>query len=143
MKWDLRFVALAEHIAGWSKDPSTKVGCVIVRPNKTIASLGYNGFPRGVSDNDALYQCREIKYARIVHAEANAMISAVEPLDGYSMYSSLPPCKACSLLIIQSGITRIVARGPSLDQAERWGADIRDARSICEEAGVFYEVLPC
>ena len=51
-KWDRRFLALAEHVADWSKDPSTKTGAVIVRPDRTIASMGYNGFPRGMADTD-------------------------------------------------------------------------------------------
>ena len=44
-KWDIRFLKLATHISDWSKDPSTKVGCVVVGPDREIRSTGFNGFP--------------------------------------------------------------------------------------------------
>ena len=47
-KWETRFLEMARLVSGWSKDPSTKVGAVIVRPDKTIASVGYNGIAIGV-----------------------------------------------------------------------------------------------
>ena len=46
-KWDVRFLKLAHEVASWSKDPSTKVGCVLVK-GKKVVSLGYNGLPMGV-----------------------------------------------------------------------------------------------
>lgn len=101
-KWDDRFFDLANLVGSWSKDPSTKVGAVIVRPDRTIASVGYNGFPRGVEDT---YTTREDKLLRTVHAEANAILAAREPLHGYSLYvTPLHPCANCAGLIIQSGI---------------------------------------
>lgn len=104
-KWDERFFDIAELVASWSKDPSTKVGAVIVRPDRTIASVGYNGFPRGVDDT---YTTREDKLMRTVHAEANAILSAREPLQGYTLYvTPLHPCANCSGLIIQSGIKEV------------------------------------
>jgi len=67
-KWDRRFLEMAGLVASWSKDPSTQVGAVIVRPNKTIVSVGYNGFPRAVRDDQSLYQDRPTKLMRTVHA---------------------------------------------------------------------------
>ena len=61
-KWDLRFLELARHISDWSKDPSTKVGCVVVGPDREIRSTGFNGFPRGIEDDDDRLQNREKKY---------------------------------------------------------------------------------
>jgi dCMP deaminase len=93
-KWDVRFLELANHIAQWSKDPSTKVGAVIVRPDRTICSVGYNGFPRGVDDNEERYMDRPTKYEFVVHAEANAIIHAREPLHDYILYTyPLMPCE--------------------------------------------------
>ncbi len=66
--WDERFLALAEHIAGWSKDPSTKVGAVITRPDRTISSIGYNGLPRYVIDGEERLNHRKTKYEMTVHA---------------------------------------------------------------------------
>ena len=60
-KWDQRFLKLAEHISGWSKDPSTKVGCVVVGEDREIRSTGFNGFPRGIADDAARLEDREQK----------------------------------------------------------------------------------
>ncbi len=70
-KWDRRFIELARHIAGWSKDPSTKVGCVIVNSDRTIASIGYNGLPRGVIDTPERLGLRDAKLAMTLHAEGH------------------------------------------------------------------------
>ena len=105
MMWHERFFSVADLVGSWSKDPSTKVGAVIVRPDRTIASVGYNGFPRGSFDR---YGSREDKLMRTVHAEANAILSAHEPLHGYTLYvTPLHPCANCAGLIIQSGIKTV------------------------------------
>src|ERR1051326_2813900 len=54
-KWDRRFLELAKHVSSWSKDPSTKVGAVIVDANRRVVATGYNGFPRGVEDTPERY----------------------------------------------------------------------------------------
>ena len=103
--WHKRFFNLADLVGSWSKDPSTKVGAVIVRPDRTIASVGYNGFPRGVED---VYTTRDAKLLRTVHAEANAILAAQEPLRGYTLYvTPLHPCANCAAYIIQSGIKEV------------------------------------
>lgn len=105
MKWHKRFFDLADLVGSWSKDPSTRVGAVIIRPDRTIASVGYNGFPRGVLDR---YTTREDKLLRTVHAEANAILTAREPLHGYTIYvTPLHPCANCAGLIIQAGIKTV------------------------------------
>jgi len=106
-KWDKRFLALAKHVAEWSKDPSTKVGSVIVRPDKRVVSLGYNGFPTGVEDDDRLND-RETKLMMISHAERNALDNCDVPVRGYTLYTTLYPCSDCTKSIIQKGITRLV-----------------------------------
>ena len=58
-KWDLRFIELAKHISLWSKDPSTKVGCVVVGEDREIRSTGFNGFPRGIDDDEERLNDRE------------------------------------------------------------------------------------
>lgn len=123
MRWDKRMIDLAKHIASWSKDPSTKVGAVIVRPNYTICSTGYNGFPRGVNDDPKMYADRETKYERTVHAEMNAILTAPEPVTGYTLYCTLPPCSSCAKLVIQAGIKRFVAPAPEEELIERWRLD--------------------
>ena len=75
-KWDIRFLELAKHISGWSKDPSTKVGCVVVGEDREIRSTGFNGFPRGISDDNERLTDRNQKYPLICHAEENAIMHA-------------------------------------------------------------------
>ena len=74
---DIRYLNLAKEISSWSKDPSTKVGAVIVGDKDQIISQGYNGFPRGFNDSDDIYKNKPIKYKYIIHAEANAIYNAL------------------------------------------------------------------
>lgn len=139
MSWDRRFLGLAQHIAGWSKDPSTKVGAVIVRPNKTIAGLGFNGLPRGVPDSDDVLNNRELKYATILHAEVNAILHAREPLDGYTLYVwPMHPCSNCASVIAQSGIGRVVTETSDI---ARWKGSFDRAAWVLAEAEVTVCVL--
>jgi len=138
-KWMRRFLGLAEYIASWSKDPSTKCGAVIVRPDhRTIASLGFNGFPKGMRDDPDLYKEREIKLRRVIHCEINAIIFAAEPLAFCTLFTwPLLTCSRCSLHVIQAGIRTVVA--PHIWEPElraRWGDDLEEARANYSEAGV-------
>lgn len=139
-RWDFRFLQLAETIACWSKDPSTKVGAVIARPDRTIASLGFNGFPRGVADTPERLENRDVKYMLTVHAEANAILAAREPLKGFWLYvAPLHPCVNCAALIVQSGIARVVAL--TGDDPERWQESFANARIILQEGGVDVDLV--
>jgi dCMP deaminase len=133
-KWDERFMELARLVASWSKDPSTKVGAVIVRPNRTVAAMGYNGFPRGVEDSEDRYLNKPLKYQLVVHAEANAIVSASEPLAGYVMYATLFPCCDCAKLIIQSGIRSLVV--PQQEIPEQWAESMKHSTQMFFESGV-------
>jgi|SRR6185437_2396833 len=139
--WDERFLEMAELVSYWSKDPSTKVGAVLVRPDRTVASVGYNGFPRNTSDSDELYSDREEKYARVVHAEVNAILHAREPADGYTLYtypaSIAPTCDSCAGFAIQAGVARVVClRDEESGFAARWRLRFERALRMYEEAGV-------
>ena len=132
-KWDKRFLALAEHIAEWSKDPSTCVGAVIVDEKRRIASTGYNGFPRGVKDLEERYLDRSKKYPRVVHAEANAILTSRGSVENCTLYTSLLTCCECAKLVIQSGIKRVVA--PNAFDGKWWESN-QIAMEMYEEAGV-------
>ena len=107
-KWDERYINLAKHIADWSKDPSTKVGAVIADDKGRIVSLGFNGFPQKISDNERLND-RDEKYNVIVHAEANAILFANKDLSGYTIYTyPFQPCSRCAGLIIQSELKELL-----------------------------------
>lgn len=136
-KWDKFYIGMAQYVASASKDPSTKVGAVIVRPNNTIASVGYNGFPRGMSDDPGLYEDREVKYSRIVHAEMNAILNAHGPVDGCTLYTSaLPPCDRCAVFVVQAGIKRVVFEEPVGELAARWADSLHRTAMIFTEAGI-------
>lgn len=133
---------LAAHVAEWSKDPSSQVGCVITRPNGTVASLGYNGFPRGVSDSVSRLNNRPTKYEMTVHSEPNAIVNAHERLDGYTAYVyPFPPCAPCTALIIQAGIARIVAPAPSAATVSRWGDSFILSEKMMDEAEIEFVTL--
>lgn len=107
--WDTRFLELAHHVSGWSKDPSTKVGAVIVNGDKQVLSLGYNGFPRGVFDLASRYNDRPTKHLFVAHAERNALDNAFTDVRGATMYVTLCPCNECAKSIVQRGIKRVVS----------------------------------
>jgi len=147
-KWNKRFMEMAQLVASWSKDPSTQCGAVIVRPNKTIASVGYNGFPRGIADLDHLLREREFKYPRVIHAEMNAILNANEPVKGFSLYTWPGACCAnCAKHIIQAGISTVVIRKVPQEemndkrlQASRWGAEWVISEAMFKEAEI--ELIP-
>ncbi len=141
-RWDRYFLTVAQAVSTASKDPSTKVGAVIVRPDKTMASFGYNGFPRGIADTDERLNNREVKYDLVVHGEINAIHTAREPLHGYTLYTwPFITCKRCSLHVIQAGIKRVVAPELPDHLKERWAASVRDAGKLYDEAGVSWALI--
>jgi len=139
-KWDLRFIKQAELISTYSKDPSTQTGAVIVRPDKTIASMGFNGFPRNMKDDKELYNDRPTKYQRIIHCEMNAIINSKEDLNGYTLYTwPFLTCDRCAIHVIQTGISEVVAPKCPSDKESRWEEKFKASRDFYKEAGV--EVL--
>jgi len=138
--WHVRFLALAAHVATWSRDPDKKVGSVIVRPDKTIATMGFNGFPRGVDDLPDRLLNRELKLDMVVHAEMNAILHAREPLHGYTLYVwPFHPCTRCATAIIQSGIKHVVT--VPWVKTTKWAANIDLASKMLQEAGINIEII--
>jgi dCMP deaminase len=138
IKWQGRFIKLAEEVSTWSKDPSSQVGAVIVRPDRTIASIGFNGFPRGVDDGNHRITNREVKLLYTIHAEMNAILSAKEPLKEYSIFVwPFQPCAHCESSIIQAGIKEVYCPfNAHLDSYERWADSFKAALQMFDEAGV-------
>ena len=137
-KWDNRFLQLAEHISKWSKDPSTKVGCVVVGPDREIRSTGFNGFPRGIDDSEERLTNRDLKYPLICHAEENAIMHAARiglSLKDCTAYVTWPPCTRCARSLIQAGISEVVI--PSgLEIPDRWIEDFELSMSLMRESGL-------
>ena len=137
-KWDIRFLDLAEHISAWSKDPSTKVGCVIVGEDRESRSTGFNGFPRGIDDDEERLHNRDLKYPLICHAEENAIMHAARigvSLKGSVAYVTWPPCSRCARSLIQAGINEVIYRD-GMEIPERWMDDFNTSTAMFKEAGV-------
>ena len=144
-RWDIRFIELARHIAQWSKDPSTKVGCVVVGPDREIRSTGFNGFPRGIADTSARLQDRDQKYPLICHAEENAIMHAARigvALKGCVAYVTWPPCTRCARSLVQAGVGEVVFPA-DLEIPDRWRADFDLSMTMLAEAGVRTREVKC
>lgn len=137
LSWDLYFLGLAKNASLRSKDPSTKTGAVIVRPDNSICSVGYNGFPRKLNDDPALYADRKTKLSRIIHSEMNALLFSREPLIGYTLYTwPFMSCDRCFVHMVQAGITRFVYPKATPSQLERWGESFNLTLCYAKEADV-------
>ena len=131
---------MTSTVAQWSKDPSTKVGAVIVDDKNRVVSMGFNGFPRGTSDAEQRYGDRELKLKQIIHAEINAILFAKQDLAGCTLYvTPLAPCAQCASVIIQSGITRVVSL-PNRENS-KWIEHMKLAQTNFKDANVSFEVL--
>ena len=135
--WDIRFLKMAQLVASWSKDPSTKTGAVIVRANKSISSVGFNGFPQKMQDKEEWYRDREEKYSRIVHCEINALLFSDKNLKGCTLYTwPLASCDRCVIQLIQAGIERFVFPEATDDMKNRWGAAIEKTKNYIDGCGL-------
>ena len=133
--WDIRYMEMAALVGTWSKDPSTQVGAVIVSEDNHVVSVGFNGFPRGISDDERLNN-RECKYMTTIHAEMNALMFANQSVEGCTLYvHPMQPCSRCTTCLIQSGIKKIVTKMLSKTH-ERWYNDFKNARMLLNEAGI-------
>ena len=148
-KWDRRYLELAKYVANnWSRDPSTKVGAVLVNYENNREFIGYNGFPIGVDDNPDRYTDRDLKLKLVVHAEVNVILKAGHLAKGATLYVypsfSLPPiCDSCAKLAIQSGIKEVVGyiSNPDDPRAKRWADSIAYSVMMFKESGVTWRGL--
>ena len=114
-KWDTRFLQLAHEVAKWSKDPSTKVGCVLVK-GKKVVSLGYNGLPIGVEDTLERLTDRDLKYV------------------------TFHPCSRCAAVLINAGISTVVVSAHTIN-SDRWLDSFQLAAQLLNEAGIGHEIV--
>jgi dCMP deaminase len=164
MNWNEYFFNMIEVVRSKSKDKNTKVGAIIVTPDNSIVSTGFNGFPRGVKDEhihigrpykkqchneeiDKRYS-RPDKYLWTEHAERNAIYAAAKrgiPLEGCKIYINWYPCADCCRGIIQCGIRTIVIDGRDYEEKEeywnkRWKDQMDVSKKMCDESGVHIEI---
>ncbi|MBO5564629.1 MAG: dCMP deaminase family protein [Lachnospiraceae bacterium] len=137
--WDEYFMGVA-YLAGMrSKDPNTQVGCCIVDENHKILSIGYNGFPSGVSDDEFPWDREgdmlDTKYPFVTHSELNAILNYQGgSLRGSELYVSLFPCNECAKAIIQAGIRTVVYDSDKYDGTP----SIIASKKMFDAAGVRY-----
>ena len=113
ISWDEYFMGVSKLSGMRSKDPNTQVGACIVSDDNKILSMGYNGFPKGCSDDEFPWEREggelETKYPFVTHSELNAILNyRGGSLDGAKIYVSLFPCNECAKAIIQAGIKTVV-----------------------------------
>jgi len=139
-------MSMSYFVAMKSKDPSTKIGAVIVGPYNEVRSTGYNGLPRGVNDNISKRNARPTKYFYYTHAEANAVFNAARmgiSTNGCTMYTPGMPCADCCRAIIQSGVKKVVidwrwdliARNDT-ESNKKWLESGSHSKHMFSEAGV-------
>ena len=140
LSWDEYFMGVAHLAAKRSKDPNTQVGCCIVGKDHKILSIGYNGFPRGCSDDEFPW-VRESedpydnKYFYTTHSELNAILNySGGSLEGSVLYVTLFPCNECAKAIIQSGIRTLIYD----DNKYKNTPGVRASRRMFDAAGVQY-----
>ena len=141
MAWDNRYLQLAQLVSTWSKDPSTQTGAAITNEKHHVVSLGFNGFPQNIADDERLQE-RAVKYEMIVHAEVNALIFAGQSLEGCTLYTyPFLSCSRCASAMIQAGIKRVVAPIIPPQLKDRWGENLELSRLLFAEAGVQIEEI--
>ena len=138
INWDRRWMALAELVSQWSKDPHTKNGAVIVDDRQVVLSLGWNGCPRKVDDDVKERHIPPTKYMWLEHAERNAIYNAAavgHRCLGTRMYVTWFPCSPCARGIIQAGILEVIGKEPDWNNP-KWGEDWKVAKEMFFEAEV-------
>jgi dCMP deaminase len=136
----IQYFRLARFLADqFSKDPSTKVGAILLAPESLqVLSLGYNGMPRGIQEDKPERWERPLKYQFVEHAERNSLYNACRhgtPVENSILVVTMFPCTDCTRAVIQSGVKTVVTLSPNMD-CERWGAQFRTSIEMFEEVGM-------
>jgi dCMP deaminase len=138
----IKKLKLAERISRKSSDPSTKVGCVITNTDNRLISVGYNRMPCNCSNDVSLWNDRQIKYQRVLHAEVVAILNAKEDIRGYNLYiwptaSFMPICSRCASVICEKRIGRIIwSYDPLETKFNHWKDKCEESVKMFNEAGI-------
>ena len=113
INWDEYFMGVALLSAKRSKDPSTQVGACIASMDNKVVTMGYNGMPIGISDDELPWKRKgaddlDNKYLYVCHAEFNAILNSYAPVKGCKIYVTLFPCNECAKALIQAGIKEVI-----------------------------------
>lgn len=142
ISWDEYFMGVALISAKRSKDPNTQVGACIVDDDNKIIGIGYNGFPKGCSDDDLPWGNQggflESKYAYACHAELNAILNSTgKSVKNSRVYATLFPCNECAKAIIQSGIKEVIYLSDKYKETEI----VKASKLMFDKANVKYRYL--
>ena len=107
-KWDNLFLKMAMEVSSMSKDKSTKVGSIIVSPDHTKISFGYNGMVAGIEETDDMWNIRDVKMIEVLHSEENNLLNCPFNVQGCTIYITHQPCTKCIIKLAQAKIKRIV-----------------------------------
>jgi dCMP deaminase len=121
-KWDELFLKMATNVATMSKDDSTKVGSILVTPDNTNISFGYNGMVSGVDEPSELWLKRDSKLKEVIHSEENTLLNCPFKPRGCTIYVTHQPCTRCIIRLAQAKIRRIVYGEPyrRLEDLDVW-----------------------
>lgn len=142
LNWDEYFMAVALLSAQRSKDPNTQVGACVANAQNKIVGVGYNGFPRGCSDDELPWNrdgsFLDTKYPYVCHAELNAVLNAISrDLQGCRIYVGLFPCNECTKVIIQAGIGEIIYLSDKYGDTDQ----VRASKIMLDKAQIKYRQL--
>lgn len=136
--WDECFMRMAHVIAERSKDPSTQAGALVANQKNIVVGLGYNGFPRGIPEDQFPWEREgnlvDTKYAYVCHAEENAVYNANSSTTDCKIYCTLFPCNECAKTIIQNGIREVIYESDKYHDVEAFVA----SRRLFDAAGIGY-----
>lgn len=144
ISWDEFFMRVAVAAAARSKDPNTQVGACIAGTDNRILSVGYNGTPTGIDDEDFPWETTDDpltdKHTYVIHAEANAILNfhgSLKEFTGARAYVTLFPCQECAKMLVQAGIGEVVY----LDDKYHDTAGCAASRSVLDRCGVAYRQI--
>ncbi|AAT75744.1 deoxycytidylate deaminase [Mesoplasma florum L1] len=141
LNWEQFFMTVAKVCAMRSKDPSTQVGAILVNNLNQIISTGYNGFPRGVNDDEFPWtregEWIDTKYPYVAHAELNAIVSARTNLTDSDVYVTLFPCNECTKIIIQAGIKKVYY----LEDKYKDSNEVKASKRMLDAAKIEYKQI--
>lgn len=136
----IKYYKLARFTADtFSKDPSTKVGCILLKPESLqVLSIGYNGMARGIDEKVPARWERPTKYLWIEHSERNCLYNACRSgtcTDNSIAVVTMFPCTDCCRALIQSGVKTIVSPVPDFEN-KNWGESFKISEEMLQEAKV-------
>lgn len=141
ISWDEFFMRVAVAASMRSKDPHTQVGACIADTNQRILSVGYNGTPGDLDDDEFPWGTDEDplldKHSYVIHAEANALLNyrgSLKDMTGATVYVTLFPCHECAKMLVQAGIGEVVY----LDDKYNGTTDNQIARRVLDQCGITY-----